>query len=115
MSNGTLACSGRAPTEAPTDSPPGDPRPRCSRHHVLNCQFGEWYPLFKHCTIRSVILDLSERFVQYLQQDGVILPKGFAMSCGDGGGDDSDGEGWDEDETEADRVRNFTMIRCVGH
>lgn len=83
-----------------------DHRPRCSQQHILRCQFSEWYPLFKHCTPRSVVINLPEDVVQYLQEDGVVLPQGFDMSCGEGVGDDHDDEvDWDEDE-DVERVRH---------
>lgn len=97
-----------APAEAAAEEESGL-GPRCSPEHVLNCQFSRWYPLFKHCTPKSVVLDLTEDVVQYLQQDGVVLPKGFEMSCGDGLENDSDNEvDWNEDNEEEDgddRVR----------
>lgn len=82
-------------------TPPATPVP--SEQHVLNCQFSKWHPIFKHCTPRSVILELAEDVVQYLQQDGVVLPKGFEMSCGEGVRDDSDDEvDWGNDDDEDD-------------
>lgn len=80
--------------------------PAPSEQHVRNCEFSKWHPLFKHCTPRSVVLELPEDVVQYLQEDGVVLPKGFEMSCGKGVQGDSDDEvDWgDEDEHDDDRV-----------
>eukprot|EP00903_Cladosiphon_okamuranus_P008255 g7946.t1 len=88
------------PAEAEaTDAPVQTPAP--SEKHVLNCQFGQWQPLFKHCTPRSVVLDLPEDVVRYLQEDGVVLPKGFEMSCGQGLQGDSDDEvDWGNEEEE---------------
>lgn len=75
--------------------------PLCTQQHVLNCQFGQWHPLFKHCAPRSVVLELPQDVVRYLQQDGVVLPKGFGMSCGEGVQDDSDDEvDWGDDESD---------------
>lgn len=63
-------------------------------------------------------MELPEEVVSYLQEDGVVLPQGFEMSCGQGaqGGDsDSDvdwgdgGEGDDEDE----RVSAFSGIASL--
>lgn len=86
-----------------------DTQPRCSQEHVLNCQFNQWYSLFKHCTPRSVVLELSEDVVDYLQGDGVLLPKGFEMSCGKGASvEDDDEVDWNgsDDEDEDQKVRH---------
>lgn len=92
--------------------------PRCRQEHVLSCQFDRWYPLFKHCTPRSVVLELPEDLVRYLQEDGVVLPKGFEMSCGRGVQDDSDdevdwGEGDDEEDADS-RVRAISLLVAHG-
>lgn len=90
------------------DAPTQTPAP--TEKHVLNCQFDQWQPLFKHCTPRSVVLDLPEDVVRYLQEDGVVLPKGFEMSCGQGVQDDSDDEvdwGNEDDDDDDDRVRTL--------
>lgn len=42
--------------------------------HVLNCQLSEWYKSFKNCSIRSKIIPLPAEFIDYLNQDGVVLP-----------------------------------------
>lgn len=98
--------------------PPEAEGPRCRQEHVLNCQFARWYPLFKHCTPRSVVLELPEDLVRYLQEDGVVLPKGFEMSCGQGVQDDSDDEvdwGEGDDEEDADgRVRAISPLVAHG-
>ncbi|CAM9408619.1 unnamed protein product [Ectocarpus sp. 6 AP-2014] len=98
--NNTEAAAAAAETPAPSGVSPAP-----TQGHVLNCQFGRWHPVFKHCTPRSVVLELPEDVVRYLQQDGVVLPKGFQMSCGEGVRDDSDDEvDWgNEDEDEQDR------------
>lgn len=56
---------------------------RLDRQAVDHAAFDSWYPLFsrtkgdktsKQHTIRSVILPMSDEFLAYLQQDGVIMP-----------------------------------------
>lgn len=77
--------------------------PAPSERHVRNCEFSKWHRLFKHCTPRSVVLELPEDVVQYLQEDGVVLPKGFEMSCGKGVQGDSDDEvDWGDEDDEHD-------------
>jgi hypothetical protein len=35
--------------------------------HVLECQFGEWYPQFKHITIESEIIPLESEFLSWIR------------------------------------------------
>lgn len=42
--------------------------------HVLNCQFPSWYNIFKNCSTRSKVIPLQPEFIDYLNQDGVVLP-----------------------------------------
>lgn len=60
------------------------------------------------------MLDLPEEVVLYLQEDGVVLPKGFEISCGFGIADDSDDEvDWDDNnEDTCDGVSS--TLYCVG-
>jgi hypothetical protein len=54
---------------------------------VLACQFSSWYPNYcsapgrRNTTIPSIILDLPTDFIDYLQADGVHLPRGVEASC----------------------------------
>lgn len=42
--------------------------------HILNCQLHSWYNNFKNCSIRSEVIPLQTEFIDYLNQDGVVLP-----------------------------------------
>jgi hypothetical protein len=42
---------------------------------VLNCQFSEWYPLYKDVTFKSEIITLPDHFLKWLKSDGVSLPQ----------------------------------------
>lgn len=44
--------------------------------HVLNCQLPSWYHLFKNVTFRSKIIPLQQQFIDYLNEDGIVLPSG---------------------------------------
>jgi hypothetical protein len=48
-----------------------------TRKHVDNCQFTSWFSLhgIKKVTFRSITIPIPEEFVEYLNEDGVILPK----------------------------------------
>jgi hypothetical protein len=39
------------------------------------CQFAVWYPLLEAVSIRSIILPLDQRFIDYLKEDGIFLPE----------------------------------------
>ena len=45
------------------------------RQHVLNCAFSNWYNVFKELTIESRVLRLPGEFIEYLLEDGVVMPK----------------------------------------
>ena len=35
----------------------------------LNTQFSKWYPLFSHVTMKSIMLELPDSFIEYLRED----------------------------------------------
>ena len=45
------------------------------RQHVLNCAFSGWYNIFKELTIESRIIKLPSEFIDYLLEDGVVMPR----------------------------------------
>ena len=53
-----------------------------SEEEILQCQFEKWYNLFEKCTIRSRVIPLTEEFINYLGEDGVILPETVQMPSG---------------------------------
>lgn len=56
--------------------------PKLSCNDVLSFQFSSWYPRFAHISIKSTIIrPLSQDFLRYLHQDGVILPDGSEDVC----------------------------------
>lgn len=42
--------------------------------HINTCSFDKWYPIFSKYTIKSKIIPLTQDFIDYLQQDSIILP-----------------------------------------
>jgi len=42
--------------------------------HINNCQYQQWYHLFKDCAFKTKIIELPHAFVEYLNEDGVFLP-----------------------------------------
>ena len=74
---------------------------------VLACQFSSWYPNYssapgrRNTTIPSIVVDLSLDFIEYLQADGVQLPKGVTASCMyTTPKQDSDDDSWSSSSTE---------------
>ena len=45
-----------------------------TEQHVLGCALPSWYPHLRSSTIRSIVIPLPHSFIQYLQQDGILLP-----------------------------------------
>jgi D123 len=66
---------------------------------ILDCQFHKWFPLFKISTMKSFIIELPERFVDYLLEDSVILPSSESDAFG------RDELSDDEDLTELSETR----------
>lgn len=58
--------------------------------HILNCQFGEWYKLFRKDTPKTRVLDCPEDFRQWLLADGMILPDNGELSDNNSDQSDSD-------------------------
>ncbi|KAJ3014064.1 hypothetical protein HKX48_005346 [Thoreauomyces humboldtii] len=48
--------------------------PTVTVQQVQNCAFANWYPTFRSSTLKSVVIPLSEEFVEYLNADGIVLP-----------------------------------------
>lgn len=85
--------------------------PPFSRDDVLKCSIAHWYSRFERHTIPTKLVKVPPDFVQYLLQDGVVLPrapegllrpddprfhyKPPADDC-DSNSDDSGGIDWDD-------------------
>lgn len=41
---------------------------------ILACQFTKWYPILKEKSIKSLTLELPDSFIEYLGEDGIVLP-----------------------------------------
>ena len=78
--------------------------------HVLNCQLPSWYKTFKNISIPSIIIPLQADFIDYLNQDGVVLPGNDINDHEDRGAvrDDSDSES--EDWSAAEDCNTATAI-----
>lgn len=47
----------------------------------LECSIHQWYHKYEKQTIKSVSIPLPERFVSYLQEDGIVLPEDIDRSA----------------------------------
>nr|CAB3229165.1 cell division cycle protein 123 homolog [Phallusia mammillata] len=47
---------------------------------IRNCRFSNWYLKFTELTMKSLVIPLSEEFVEYLKDNGtLVLPDGFSI------------------------------------
>lgn len=72
------------------------------------CRFSSWYPPLKKVSPKATILDVTAiqpDFFQWLEEDGLVLPRGSGAGVVGGENQDdqlSQGDGDDEDDTEED-------------
>eukprot|EP01039_Chlorochromonas_danica_P000283 gene281-302_t len=86
-----------------------------SQQDIEQCQFAQWYNLFRNVSIKSVIIPLSSEFVSYLTADGVFIP--VSSTCldhdhlSDEEGDDVETAAVDDDnETDNEKQYSFPEI-----
>ncbi|KAJ3444387.1 cell division cycle protein 123 [Anaeramoeba flamelloides] len=50
--------------------------PYPTEEEVERCEFQNWYPSFRKCSLKSEMILLSEEFIEYLEDDkhGLFLP-----------------------------------------
>jgi len=53
--------------------PPEDEVIKSSSQEVINCQFHKWYELFKSVTYKSTVIPLPKEFLEYLEEDGIVM------------------------------------------
>ncbi|KAI5476927.1 cell division cycle protein 123 [Pseudohyphozyma bogoriensis] len=71
--------------------------PRLTKVDVLACRFSSWYPGFRKISPKATIIKpLEERFIAYLESDGVFIPEGSGpMGVSELSDDEDDGNGSD--------------------
>lgn len=47
--------------------------PPATKDHIRNCSYDVWFPKYRSSCIKSRIIPLSASFVEYLQEDGIVL------------------------------------------
>jgi hypothetical protein len=82
-------------------------------HKEINtCSFDQWFPLFDtkrpRVTIRSKIIPLSDDFISYLHEDGVVLPKSIVTRKYEANFSDDDEE---EDQEHEEFAHEFPEIQ----
>lgn len=82
--------------------------PYLSREHVMNCSFSFWHARFRHISPRArIIRPLPVSFLQYLNEDGLMLPQdsrtvGKLEELSSDSGSEFEDEGFsEEDPTES--------------
>jgi len=71
---------------------------------VIASDFSSWYPHFEDITFESVLIDLDKKFIDFLLEDGIMLPKCCQEESSTLQTDDSDWSDQDEDNQE-DAIR----------
>jgi len=86
-----------------------DIKVKCSSQEVINCMFHKWYDLFKPVTFKSSIIHLPNEFVEYLEEDGIVMDDHiFPVKPEKQGRYDELDDKWDENENdESLKVRSF--------
>ncbi|KXX74991.1 hypothetical protein MMYC01_208236 [Madurella mycetomatis] len=47
--------------------------PPVKREHILHCSYDYWFPKYRTSCIRSRIIPLTQDFISYIHEDGIIL------------------------------------------
>ncbi|KAL1886902.1 hypothetical protein Plec18167_000837 [Paecilomyces lecythidis] len=50
------------------------PFPPVTHSHILHCSYHFWHPLYRTITPKARLIPLSDPFLSYLRQDGIVLP-----------------------------------------
>ena len=56
---------------------------------VLHCGFPSWYNTFKDVTIKSYMIPLPQKFIDYLHADGIVLPEESIAASGQESNEDN--------------------------
>ena len=60
------------------------------RDDIISCEFHQWYNKFTKITMKSIVVSLPLSFIQYLNEDGIILPESANHDIDDKLSDDDD-------------------------
>ena len=60
------------------------------RDDIISCEFHQWYNKFTKITMKSIVVSLPLSFIQYLNEDGIILPESANHDINDQLSDDDD-------------------------
>lgn len=110
------SASTSASASTPSSRPPPPPLPALTpiRSALLSCRFSAWYPAFRKVSPKATVLDVTSiqpDFFDWLEEDGLILPRGSGAGVVGGEEDDlqedatrggSNGDGDDEDDEDDD-------------
>jgi len=71
---------------------------------VLNCQIQKWYPTFRKVTFKTKLHKLSQEFVDYLREDGIVLHKDYNLNSDSESSDSSFSDDKKPEENEEKKV-----------
>lgn len=74
--------------------------PPVRKSHILNCAFASWHALYRAYTPKARTIPLTNEFLSYLREDGIILPDDEEQITTLSDSDASEGETESEDEDE---------------
>ncbi|EPS45685.1 hypothetical protein H072_321 [Dactylellina haptotyla CBS 200.50] len=65
--------------DTPPMTPPNEPKtindfPKPTRQHIINCGFPEWYKTYRTITGKARVIPITQGFLDYLNEDGIVLP-----------------------------------------
>ncbi|KAH7920975.1 D123-domain-containing protein [Leucogyrophana mollusca] len=86
--------------------------PPITPDYLLSFQFSSWYPKFSHISIKSTIIrPLDQAFRDYLDSDGVFVPKGSGDLLAESSLSDDD----DDDSDDASVGQQFAFPELDAH
>lgn len=62
---------------------------RATEAEIDYCQFHQWYPILQTHSIKGEVIHLDHEFVQYLNEDGIMLPGSSSTANNDSDSEDS--------------------------
>ena len=78
---------------------------KVTKKQIKNCMINNWYPKFKEVALEVKTMKLPPNFIEYLLEDGTVLPKDtFGCSKSERLDSDIDEEEWKEEDCSEEQV-----------
>ncbi|KAI9802843.1 MAG: hypothetical protein M1833_001442 [Piccolia ochrophora] len=93
------------------------PFPPVTKSHILHCSYEYWYSIYRSTTPKARIIPLTPAFLEYLREDGIVLPDDNVetqptWTDQDSGVYSQDRSDSEEDEALLDPSENFREIHA---